>query len=101
MFDFSERERERMEEKRERVDERKKNMMTSTVATTLAKESEENEVETNDELKDKVIEPKKTLRIEVHATATHHAAEHIEPVVAHAQAHQFSHNQGVSSIYYI
>lgn len=83
-----------MEEKHERLEERKNNMMTSTLATTIAKENE-NEIET-DELKDKVIEPKKTLRIEVHATATHHAAEHIEPVVAHAQAHDFSHNQGVS-----
>ena len=51
-------------------------------------------------------EARKTLRIEVHATATHHvedpvpAKEHqqLEPVVAHAQQHDISHNQAVSLI---
>ena len=33
----------------------------------------------------------KELKIEVHATAVH-----LEPVVAHAQAHEMSHNQAVS-----
>ncbi len=48
---------------------------------------------------------KKTLKIEVHATATHTRqsegmeAEHeqlLEPVVAHAQSHDISHNMAVS-----
>ena len=53
----------------------------------------------NEEEKDK---PRKTLKIEVHATATHHKQQQqqheqlVEPVVAHAQAHEFSHSQSVS-----
>jgi len=34
------------------------------------------------------------LKIEVHATATHHLQE--EPVVAHVQSHEFSHGQAVN-----
>ena len=37
------------------------------------------------------------LKIEVHATATHHEAERqLEPKVAHSQSHDFSHGQAVS-----
>ena len=40
------------------------------------------------------VEPAKELKIEVHATAVHH--EKLEPIVAHAQSHEISHNQAVS-----
>ena len=44
-----------------------------------------------------VSAPSKSLNIEVHATATHHH-ERLEPKVAHAQSHEFSHSQAVSFI---
>jgi len=39
----------------------------------------------------------KTLKVEVHATAVHHE-RHIEPKISHAQAHDFSHNQGAYTV---
>jgi amyloid beta A4 protein len=38
-----------------------------------------------------------TLKVEVHATAVHHHVEEI-PRVAHAQTHEFSHNQGAYTV---
>lgn len=75
-----------MEEKRNRVFERKQTeagMMGTTeqetsTASTMTPEK-----------------PKNSLKIEVHATATHHHKQ-LDPVVAHAQAHDFSHSQSVS-----
>lgn len=40
------------------------------------------------------VEAAKELKIEVHATAVHH--EKLDPIVAHAQSHEISHNQAVS-----
>jgi len=42
------------------------------------------------------VEPAKELKIEVHATAVHH--EKLEPIVAHAQSHEISHNQAGFSV---
>ena len=42
------------------------------------------------------VEPAKELKIEVHATAVHH--EKLEPIVAHAQSHEISHNQAVNQL---
>ena len=77
-----------MEEKRNRVFERKhtESMMGTT------------EQETSTATSTKMPErPKNALKIEVHATATHHHKQ-LDPVVAHAQAHDFSHSQSVSWI---
>ena len=38
-----------------------------------------------------------TLKVEVHATAVHHHVEET-PRVAHAQTHDFSHNQGAYTV---
>jgi amyloid beta A4 protein len=43
-----------------------------------------------------VEEPARELKIEVHATAVHH--EQVEPIVAHAQSHEISHNQAGFSV---
>lgn len=87
---------ERMEEKRQRIEERKQKDATTTTATSAAPTSTEESVKMD--VEDNFIhdvEPKKGLKIEVHATATHHHQQ-IDPVQAHAQAHDFSHNQAVS-----
>lgn len=103
-----------MEEKRQRLEERKQRESsassssstaadalaldeTSTAPTTFASKVPDEKPEPAD-----AQEPdhtassshKKTLKIEVHATATHH--ERVEPIVAHAQQHDLSHNQAVS-----
>ena len=41
--------------------------------------------------------PERTLKVEVHATAVHHD-QHLEPKVAHAQTHDFGHNQGAYTV---
>lgn len=81
-----------MEEKRQRIEERKEK--ESTTQATTAAEMHENVASASDEDIDGA-EAKKSLKIEVHATATHHH-EQIEPVVAHAQAHSLVHDQSVS-----
>ena len=82
---YLEREEERMEEKRNRVFERKQTEgMTGTT-----------EQETSTASTMMPEKPKNSLKIEVHATATHHHKQ-LDPVVAHAQAHDFSHSQSVS-----
>ena len=104
-----------MEEKRQRIEERKKLMASTTTAT--------KSVEKPDDIKGRKITTKKKdesvspgtpnqekesgnkeelrqpqLKIEVHATATHHEAEQqLEPKVAHSQSHDFSHGQAVSN----
>ena len=94
---FTERENERMEEKRQRIEERKQKEATSTTeASTAPTSTEETAAGANEEdnfIHD--VEPKKGLKIEVHATATHHHQQ-LDPVQSHAQAHDFSHNQAVS-----
>ena len=112
---ISERERERMEEKRQRIEERKKLMASTTTATKSVEKPEDTKgskvtTKKNDgsvskdmpnqvkesENKDQVRQPQ--LKIEVHATATHHVAEQqLEPKVAHSQSHDFSHGQAVST----
>ena len=74
-----------MEEKRNRVFERKhtESMMGTTEQETSTASTKMPE------------RPKNALKIEVHATATHHHKQ-LDPVVAHAQAHDFSHSQSVS-----
>ena len=42
-------------------------------------------------------EKEKSLKVEVHATAVHHE-HHVEPKIAHAQAHDFSLNQGAYTV---
>ena len=77
-----------MQEKQNRVFERKQTegimdttFETSTASTKMPEGGDE--------------KPKNSLKIEVHATATHHHKQ-LDPVVAHAQAHDFSHSQSVS-----
>ncbi len=70
-----------MEEKKQRIAERKMAEAT-TEATTSKTEAGTPE------------QPPKELKIEVHATAVHHA-EKLEPKVAHVQSHEFSHSQAV------
>jgi amyloid beta A4 protein len=82
----AERERERQEEKLQRVHQRKeeeeRRETTAAEPTAAPTQKTSTEQESHDDLK-----------IEVHATATHHLQE--EPVVAHVQSHQFSHGQSV------
>ena len=112
---FLERERERMEEKRQRIEERKKLMASTTTATksvekpedtkgskitTKKKDSSDSPTTPNhvkgSSNKEELREPQ--LKIEVHATATHHEAEQqLEPKVAHSQSHEFSHDHAVSN----
>lgn len=84
---IKEREEERMEEKRNRVFERKhtESMMGTTEQETSTASTKMPE------------RPKNALKIEVHATATHHHKQ-LDPVVAHAQAHDFSHSQSGYSV---
>ena len=106
-----ERERERMEEKRQRIEERKKLMASTTTATKSVEKPEDTKgskvtTKKNDGDAPKAMPSKKDnkeelrqpqLKIEVHATATHHEAERqLEPKVAHSQSHDFSHGQAVS-----
>ena len=97
-----------MEEKRQRIEERKKLMASTTTATKSVEKPEDNKgskITTNK--KDGSVSPatpnqenelrQPQLKIEVHATATHHEAQqHLEPKVAHSQSHEFSHGQAVS-----
>ena len=110
-----ERERERMEEKRQRIEERKKLMASTTTATKSVEKPQDKQgssvtTKKNDgsipkampsqlnglDNKEELRQPQ--LKIEVHATATHHEAERqLEPKVAHSQSHDFSHGQAVST----
>lgn len=84
-----------MEEKHQRIEERKEKEAT-TQATTAA-EIHENIASSIDDGEEDIdgAEAKKSLKIEVHATATHHH-EQVEPINSHAQNHEISHNQAVS-----
>merc|ERR1719507_1727038 len=113
---IKERERERMEEKRQRIEERKKLMASTTTATksvekpedtkgskvtTKKKDSSDSPTTPNhvkgSSNKEELREPQ--LKIEVHATATHHEAEQqLEPKVAHSQSHEFSHDHAGYSV---
>jgi len=90
---IQERERERIEEKKQRLASEKKTTQSqadkvpSEDSTTAA--SAPAAVGT-------AVEPAKELKIEVHATAVHH--EKLEPIVAHAQSHEISHNQAGFSV---
>merc|ERR1719210_1101660 len=84
---IKERERERMEEKRQRIEERRKLMASTTTATKSVEKPEDTKgskvtTKKNDapkampskvENKEELRQPQ--LKIEVHATATHHEAE--------------------------
>ena len=103
-----------MEEKRQRVEERRKLMPTTTTERAVEKAKETigakaiqkkdgsstaSQQEHGSDTKAELKQPQ--LKIEVHATATHHEAEqHLEPKVAHAQNHEFSHSQAVSTVQY-
>jgi hypothetical protein len=104
-----------MEEKRQRTEQRKKLMASTTTATKSVEKPEDtkgskvttkkndgsvskampNQIKGSDN-KEQLRQPQ--LKIEVHATATHHEAEQqLEPKVAHSQSHDFSHGQAVSN----
>lgn len=109
---IKERERERMEEKRQRIEERKKLMASTTTATKSVEKPEDtkgskvttkkndgsvSKATPNQANKEELRQPQ--LKIEVHATATHHEAEQqLEPKVAHSQSHDFSHGQASYSV---
>ena len=80
-----------MVEKRNRLFERKQ-----TEGMTGTTQEQETSTAASTQMPEK---PKSgSLKIEVHATATHHVAhKQLDPVVAHAQAHDFSHCQSVSA----
>ncbi len=103
-----ERERERQEEKQQRLEERKQAEATTEATTKEEEEQEEQEEQEEEQEKTKFEssqmnqiheddDEQKTLKIEVHATATHHH-EQLRPVVAHAQSHEFSHDMAVSQL---
>ena len=84
-----------MQEKKQRIEDKKRKMTAATSPTmpTTHKFADIDDVE--EEVEEKHSGPEKTLKIEVHATATHH--KQVEPIVSHAQNHEFSHNQAVST----
>ena len=100
-----------MEEKRQRIEERKKLMASTTTATKSVEKPDDtkgskvttkkndgsvSKATPNQANKEELRQPQ--LKIEVHATATHHEAEQqLEPKVAHSQSHDFSHGQAVSN----
>jgi amyloid beta A4 protein len=96
---IQERERERTEEKKQRVSGKK---MATTITTGKVEETPkliEVEASTTESAVSQQLEDggsevaasdgTKELKIEVHATAVHH--EKLDPIVAHAQAHDLSH----------
>ena len=84
---FSEREKERIAEKKQRVSESKK--MATTVTTGKVEETPKlMEAPTSTPAAPHM--DSKELKIEVHATAVHH--EKLEPIVAHAQTHELHHD---------
>jgi len=85
-FSLTERERERIEEKKQREAEK----TTSKVSAEIPESTTLPSPAINE------VEPAKELKIEVHATAVHH--EQLQPVVAHAQAHEISHEHAGFSI---
>lgn len=109
---IKERERDRMEEKRQRIEARKAMMAptTSTKSVEKQKKADGNRVAAKKAAKKATTpnqekgSPKEELKqpqlkIEVHATATHHEAEqHLEPKVAHSQSHELSHGQASYSV---
>ena len=86
-----------MEEKRQRIEARKAMMAPTTSTKSVEKPKEDKKVPKKATTPKKEELKKPELKIEVHATATHHEAEkHLEPKVAHSQSHEFSHGQEVS-----
>ena len=86
-----------MEEKRQRIEARKAMMAPTTSTKSAEKPKEDKKVPKKATTPKKEELKKPELKIEVHATATHHEAEkHLEPKVAHSQSHEFSHGQAVS-----
>ena len=88
---ISERERERTEEKKQRVSGKK---MATTITTGKVEETPKlmeasTTAASSPQLEGGVASGAKELKIEVHATAVHH--EKLDPIVAHAQAHDLSH----------
>jgi amyloid beta A4 protein len=104
---IQERERERIEEKKQRVASEKKSdkpTKDSNKIELVSASDSEGESTTKAAAPAPVaagpdgapVEPAKELKIEVHATAVHH--EKLEPIVAHAQSHEISHNQAGFSV---
>ena len=94
LYFVSERERERIEEKKQRVSIKK---MATTVTTGKVEETPKlMEVPTTAASPQLDVSDAKELKIEVHATAVHH--EKLEPIVAHAQSHEL-HHEGASVIH--
>ena len=92
---FSEREKERITEKKQRVSESKK--MATTVTTGKVEETPKlMEAPTSTPAAPHM--DSKELKIEVHATAVHH--EKLEPIVAHAQTHELHHDSASVSFFY-
>ena len=91
LYFVTERERERIEEKKQRVSIKK---MATTVTTGKVEETPKlMEVPTTAASPQLDVSDAKELKIEVHATAVHH--EKLEPIVAHAQSHEL-HHEGAS-----
>ena len=90
----SEREKERIAEKKQRVSESKK--MATTVTTGKVEETPKlMEAPTSTPAAPHM--DSKELKIEVHATAVHH--EKLEPIVAHAQTHELHHDSASVRFY--
>ena len=92
-FSILERERERIEEKKQRIASEKK---TTKSQSEKIPSEESTTAASAPAAVGTAVEPAKELKIEVHATAVHH--EKLEPIVAHAQSHEISHNQAVNQL---
>lgn len=88
---IQERERERAEDKKARIQDKKTTLKQEKDLTTMASAPAKAA-----KVEPEPVEPAKELKIEVHATAVHH--EKVEPIVAHAQSHEISHNQAVNQL---
>ena len=85
-------------EKEKKEEEEKTEKSVETAATELVTAAVQEETETTEGMAKEVKEEaEKTLKVEVHATAVHHDV-HVEPRVAHAKAHEFSHQQGAYTV---
>merc|ERR1712073_102143 len=93
---IQERERERIEEKKQRIASEKKTTSKSQSGEGKVPSEESTTVASAPAAVGTAVEPAKELKIEVHATAVHH--EKLEPIVAHAQSHEISHNQAGFSV---
>ena len=89
---IKEKEREQQEEKNEKIKEKKAEEAIEAVTEQVA------EIETVETEPAPPKEISGDIKVEVHATAVHHDQQ-VEPEIAHAQTHERSHSQAVSTLF--